>query len=91
MSLFGLLILLGVAAICGSIGTGIAGYSGRGCLTNIVLGFIGAIIGTWLSGELGMPIIWEFMGIPVVWSIIGSALFVAALGAITGRGQRKRE
>ena len=91
MSLIGLLLLLAIASICGSIGTGLAGYSSRGCLTNIVLGFGGAMIGTWLSGELGMPILIEFMGIPIVWSIIGAALFVAVLGAITGRGQRRRD
>ena len=91
MSLFGLLILLGVAAICGSIGAGLAGFSSGGCLTNIVLGFIGALIGSWLSRELGMPILVCFMGIPIVWSIIGSALFVAVLGALTGRGRRKRD
>jgi len=88
MTLIGLLILLAVAAICGSIGAGLAGYSPRGCLTNIILGFIGAIIGSWLSRELNMPIFIYFMGIPVVWSIIGAAIFVALLGLLTGR---KRE
>jgi uncharacterized membrane protein YeaQ/YmgE (transglycosylase-associated protein family) len=90
MSLPGLLVLLGVAAVCGSIGAGIAGYSTRGCLTNIVLGFIGAIIGSWLSRELGMPLFVCFLGIPVIWSIIGAALFVVLLRLLTGKRQRKR-
>ena len=91
MSFLGFLILLLVASLCGSIGAGLAGHTSRGCLTNIVLGLIGALIGTWLSRELGIRDFLYFQRIPILWSIVGSALFVAVLGIFTGkRRERKR-
>ena len=44
MTLFGFLILLLIAAICGGIGQAIAGYDLGGCLVSIVVGFIGALV-----------------------------------------------
>jgi len=91
MTFLGFLILLLVASLCGSIGAGLAGHTSRGCLTNIVLGLIGALIGTWLSRELGIRDFLYFQRIPILWSIVGSALFVAVLGIFTGkRRERKR-
>ena len=89
MTVTGFLLLLLVAAICGAIGQSLAGYSVGGCLTSIVVGFIGAFLGSWLAGLLGLP---EPLTVnvggeafPVLWSIIGSALFVAVLALITRR------
>lgn len=91
MNLFGLILLLVIAAICGSVGQSIAGYSMGGCLASIVIGFIGAFIGKWLAVELGLGTIWapEIGGesFPVVWSIIGAALFSLIVGLIT-RGRK---
>src|SRR6476469_7086142 len=79
MTLFGFLVLLLIAAICGSIGQALAGYDLGGCLVSIVVGFIGAYLGMWLAGKMGLP---EFFTIniqgkpfPIIWSVIGSALF----------------
>lgn len=89
MSLLNVLILLLIAAVCGSIGQAIAGYSIGGCLMSTVVGFIGAWVGSWLSVQLGLPE--PFMisvggeTFPILWSIIGSALFVAILGLLTRR------
>jgi uncharacterized membrane protein YeaQ/YmgE (transglycosylase-associated protein family) len=87
-SLISLLILLIVAAICGSIGSAIAGYSNQGCLVNIAIGFIGAIIGSYLSYELHAPRFFYLAGIPVIWAILGAALFMAVIGAISGRKKK---
>ncbi|MBN1541349.1 GlsB/YeaQ/YmgE family stress response membrane protein [candidate division KSB1 bacterium] len=84
------LVLLIIAAICGSIGASIAGRSSSGCLSSIVLGFIGALIGSWLSRELAVPDWFVFHRIPIVWSIIGAALFVAALGILNPSHSKKR-
>lgn len=83
------LILLIIAAICGSIGASIAGASKKGCLTNIILGFIGAMIGSWLSRHLHVGELLVIQGVPVIWSIIGSALFVALLNMISGGDKKK--
>ncbi len=89
MTIVGFFILLIVAAVCGSIGSSIAGYSSRGCLTSIVLGLAGALIGTWLSRELGVRDFLTIQRIPILWSIVGSALFVAIIGFLSGRKRKK--
>lgn len=87
MDLVSLLILLLIAGVCGSIGQAIAGYSRGGCLVAIALGFIGALLGTWLAGALGLPELFAVniggRPFPIVWSIIGSAIFVAIISLIT--------
>ena len=84
-----LLILLAIAALCGSLGASIAGSSKKGCLVSIALGFIGAMIGNWLSREFGIREILVIRGIPIIWSIIGAALFVAVINLITGKDSKK--
>jgi uncharacterized membrane protein YeaQ/YmgE (transglycosylase-associated protein family) len=79
MTLIGFLVLLLIAAICGSIGQSLAGYSLGGCLVSIVVGFIGAYIGLWIAGKFGLPEIFAInidgKPFPVVWAVIGSAIF----------------
>jgi uncharacterized membrane protein YeaQ/YmgE (transglycosylase-associated protein family) len=86
MSLFGLLILLVIAAVAGAIGQALAGYSLGGCIVSILVGFIGAYIGMWLASSLGLP---ELLTInvdgepfPVVWAIIGSAILTAVIALL---------
>ncbi|MBN2356411.1 GlsB/YeaQ/YmgE family stress response membrane protein [candidate division KSB1 bacterium] len=88
MSILELLLLLLLAAICGSIGAALAGHSSRGCITSIVLGFIGALIGGYLSRQLGISDIFYIRSIPVIWSIVGAALFVAVINMLSG-GKRR--
>lgn len=87
MNLTELIILLLVAGVCGAIGRAISGYSHGGCLVSIALGFIGAIIGTWLARALHLPELFPVhvgaTSFPIVWSIIGAALFVAVISLIS--------
>ena len=87
MTIVDFIILLIVAAVCGSLGMAISGYSRGGCLVAIALGFIGALIGVWLARVLSLPELFtlELGGVqfPIIWSIIGSALFVAVLSLLT--------
>jgi uncharacterized membrane protein YeaQ/YmgE (transglycosylase-associated protein family) len=89
MTLIGFLILLVIAAIAGSLGMSITGYSRGGCLFSAIVGFIGAFIGMWVARQFGLPelipITVEGETFPVVWSIIGSALLSLVLGALVGR------
>ena len=55
MSIWHVLLLLVVAGVAGSLGQAIAGYSRGGCLTSVALGFIGALLGSWLARVLGLP------------------------------------
>ena len=87
MTVLDFVILLIIAAICGSVGQALAGYSVGGCITSILVGFVGAVVGTWIAGLLGLPEVFAInvggRSFPVVWSVIGSALFVAILAMLT--------
>ena len=89
MTITSLLILLVVAGICGAIGQAIVGFSRGGCLASIAIGFIGALLGMWLAGALGLREMFAVniggQSFPIVWSILGSALFVAFIALITRR------
>ncbi len=89
MSLLGLLILLVIAAIAGSLGQALAGYSFGGCLMSILVGFVGAWLGTWIAGQLGLPelvpIVIDGQPFPLVWAVIGSAILALLFGLITRR------
>jgi uncharacterized membrane protein YeaQ/YmgE (transglycosylase-associated protein family) len=88
MGLWDWLIILLVAAICGALGQAIAGASRGGLLVSIVLGFIGALLGTWMARSLGLPELFTLevgdqVQFPIVWSIIGATLFVAVIVLLT--------
>ena len=89
MTILDFLILLIIAALCGAIGQALAGYSVGGCITSILVGFVGAVIGSWIAGALGLPEVFAInvggRAFPVVWSVLGSALFVALLALLTRR------
>jgi uncharacterized membrane protein YeaQ/YmgE (transglycosylase-associated protein family) len=89
MSLLGLATLLVIAAIAGSLGQALAGYSVGGCIVSMAVGFVGAILGRWIAGAIGLPeplmISVQGQNFPVLWAVIGSALFSAGLGLISRR------
>ncbi|MFU8772459.1 MAG: GlsB/YeaQ/YmgE family stress response membrane protein [Anaerolineales bacterium] len=89
MTLGGFIVLLVIAAIAGALGQALSGYHLGGCLISAVVGFIGAYLGMWLAGVLGLP---EFLMIniqgepfPLFWSVIGSAILAAIVGLISRR------
>jgi uncharacterized membrane protein YeaQ/YmgE (transglycosylase-associated protein family) len=89
MTIGGFIVLFIIAAIAGALGQSLAGYQLGGCLISGVIGFIGAFLGMWLAGTLGLP---ELLTInvqgepfPVIWAIIGSAILAALFGLIGRR------
>lgn len=92
MGLFEFLLLLFIAGICGSIGQSIAGYSKGGCIVSIVVGFIGALLGSWISDKMNLPELLDITiggsSFPVIWSIIGSVIFVVIVGLLTNQGKK---
>lgn len=89
MTILDLIVLLIIAGLCGAIGQAITGFSRGGCLVSIAIGFIGALLGMWLSRQMGLPELFSIRigttNFPIVWSIIGSALFVALISLISRR------
>ena len=84
-----ILSLLAIAGVCGALGQAIGGSSRGGCLVSIALGFIGALLGSWIAGALHLPELFALniagAHFPIVWSIVGSALFVAVINLISRR------
>ena len=89
LTLPGLIVLIVIAAICGAIGKALGGGARGGLIVSIALGFIGALLGPWVAGQLHLsePFVLHMSGqsFPSVWSIIGAALFVALLHLVSGR------
>jgi uncharacterized membrane protein YeaQ/YmgE (transglycosylase-associated protein family) len=82
-----LLVLLVIAAVCGGVGKALAGGARGGLITSMALGFIGALLGTWVARQFRLP---ELLALdvaghrfPIVWSIVGAALLVAILHLFT--------
>ncbi len=87
MTLVGFIILLVIAAIAGSLGMALTGYSRGGCLFSAIIGFLGAFVGMWVARQFGLPelipITVQGETFPVVWSVIGSAILSLILGVLT--------
>jgi len=89
MTVLEFIVLLIIAGICGAIGRAIVGYPRGGLLVTIALGFIGALLGVWISRGTGLPELFTIQlgdtSFPIVWSIIGATLFVALISLVTPR------
>lgn len=93
MTLLELGLYLVIAAAAGGIGRAIAGGTRGGCLVSIVLGFIGALLGSWIARKAKLPELFlirlgDGPAFPFLWSVIGAALFVAVVVALSG-GRRE--
>jgi|GEM_PF-4980893 len=68
------------------------GKEGRGNLLRI--GFIDALLGMWVAGQMGLPELFTInvggTSFPIIWSILGSAILVAVLGLIGRVGKKNR-
>lgn len=89
MGIIELLVLLIIAGVCGATGKAIVGWFPGGFLASIGVGFVGALVGTWLARLAGLPELFAIRvggtTFPIVWSILGSALFVGLISLIAGR------
>jgi uncharacterized membrane protein YeaQ/YmgE (transglycosylase-associated protein family) len=87
MSFLDIVIMLVIAGITGSIARSLVGFDRGGCILSIAVGFIGALLGTWLARELNFPEIFSFeirgINYPIVWSLIGAVIFTAGLSLIS--------
>ena len=92
LTLTGLLILLIIAGICGTIGRSLGGGTGGGFFVSIAVGFVGALLGSFIAGHFHLPELFvvavEGRAFPILWSIIGAALFVALIHLVSGGSRR---
>ena len=89
MSVLEIIFLLIIAGIAGSIGQSLVGFSSGGCIISIAVGFIGALIGTWIAENMNLPKILVIdigeVSFPLVWAILGAVVFTAILSLISPR------
>jgi uncharacterized membrane protein YeaQ/YmgE (transglycosylase-associated protein family) len=93
ISLTGLIVLLVVAGICGAIGRAVGGGTRGGLFVSIAVGFVGALLGTFLAHAFHLPelllVSVDGHPFPIVWSIIGASVFVALMHLLSGGPARR--
>jgi uncharacterized membrane protein YeaQ/YmgE (transglycosylase-associated protein family) len=60
----------------------VGGRTARGCLPNVVVGIVGAIVGGWLAGQMGFSQTEGFLAAVVV-AVFGSIVVRVILEAIS--------
>ena len=94
MGILELLILLVIAGICGAIAEMIVGFSPGGFVVSIIIGVIGAYLGTVLASYLALPRFFTVrvggQEIEVIWAILGSILLLLVISLFRGAGRRRR-
>lgn len=82
------LFLILVGAVAGWLASIVARTSERmGCLLNIVVGVIGAVIGRWLLGELGLRAPGGHVVSSIVTAFVGAVVFLLLLKLVTPRSR----
>jgi len=86
MTLVGLVLLILIGAVCGAIAEGLVGAHLGGAFTAVAIGFLGAVLGTWLAVQLRLPsllvVIVDCQHIEIAWAILGAVLIVLLLSLI---------
>jgi uncharacterized membrane protein YeaQ/YmgE (transglycosylase-associated protein family) len=89
MTLVDLLLLILVGGICGAIAEMVVGFSPGGFLASVAIGFLGALLGTWLARQLDLPSIFALniggYTIEVVWAILGAIVLLLILSLFRRR------
>jgi uncharacterized membrane protein YeaQ/YmgE (transglycosylase-associated protein family) len=97
MSLAEIVVLIIIAAASGALGQAIAGHSLgggslRGWMITTLVGFIGALIGTWLARLLELPFLLPItpggQTFPIVWAVIGAAILALVVGEVNRRRRK---
>jgi uncharacterized membrane protein YeaQ/YmgE (transglycosylase-associated protein family) len=65
----------------------VGGRTARGCLPNVVVGVLGAIVGGWLAGQMGFSQGQGFLAAVVV-SVLGSIVVRVILEALSPDSRR---
>ena len=80
------LLLLLIAGVCGFAASQLMGAKRLNVIFMIVLGFVGAIVGQWIAGYFGLPMILPLelggRAFPLVWAVIGSVVVVGVVSAV---------
>lgn len=94
MTLVGFLLLILIGGAVGLLAQAIVGFSAGGFIASIVVGFLGALIGTWIAREVGLPQLFavtvDGYTVHILWAILGAIILLLPLALIRGRAYRSR-
>ncbi|HTV59854.1 MAG TPA: GlsB/YeaQ/YmgE family stress response membrane protein [Verrucomicrobiae bacterium] len=80
----GLIAWIVIGLIAGWVAGKISRGQGYGCVVNIILGLIGAVVGGWVFSRLGIPT-WGFWG-SLAAATVGAVVLVAIARLFSGGG-----
>ncbi len=87
MSVLEFFVFVVIAGVCGAIARAVVGGTRGGFVVSVLLGFLGAFLGTWLARLLHFPsfaaVTVDGHAFPVLWSIIGGIVLAALGNALT--------
>ncbi len=73
-------------ALAGWVASMVMGRNNQmGCLANIVVGIIGAVVGGWIMSFFGKTGVTGFNLVSFVVAVIGAVVFLGVLNLLTGR------
>jgi uncharacterized membrane protein YeaQ/YmgE (transglycosylase-associated protein family) len=94
MSLLELVVLLVIAGIAGAVAEFVVGFTPGGFLVSIIIGVIGAFIGSWLAHRLHLPSLLPItigsQTIELVWTILGALVLVGLVSLLRGHHYPRR-
>ena len=83
----GLLIFIIVGAIAGFVASKVVSGKGMGLLWDIVVGIIGAFLGAWLAGLVGIAVdMGSFTIGGLLSAFVGAVILLVIFRALAGRG-----
>jgi len=89
--MIGILVWIIVGAIAGFLASKVLTGKGMGLLWDIVVGILGAFLGGWLAGLVGMPVsTGTFTVGGLVAAFVGAVILLAIFRAVTHRGMIRR-
>lgn len=82
-----LLVYLLIGAVCAKIGHFIFRYSQAVFILSIIIGFLGAMLGVWISTKFDLAELYTISiagnPFPLSWSIFSSAICITVLGIMS--------
>jgi len=92
-SVWDIVLLLAVAALCGAIARAVARNWRGGCLAAMGIGFIGAVLGLWLARLLNLPNTFSIdvggTSFPIVYALLGGPLLLLILRLLRIQSPRR--
>jgi uncharacterized membrane protein YeaQ/YmgE (transglycosylase-associated protein family) len=86
----GILIWIIVGAIAGFVASKVLTGKGMGLLWDIVVGILGAFLGGWLAGLVGVPVATGTFSVSgLIAAFVGAVILLLVFRAVTSRGRRR--